>query len=175
MPPRRLRWAGVGPCWRSLTVRMVVPATHQHATAFTSRGNPPGEYLNFYGLAHVLEEIGGRGLSPTTVCAGGHPANPLPSQQPLRARSSSLHVLVIRHNPNTLDHPLFLRRPEFPPERRVPMGKVPRIGYRQRISRLGEKSLTRRLPLTLRSRQSEKAGTPTGFILIHGATDANGR
>ncbi len=39
-----------------------------------------------------------------------------------------------------------------------------------------KKNLTRRQPHTLRSRQSsENAGTPFGFILIHGATDASGR
>lgn len=153
----------------------VAPATHQHANGFTSHGAPCGEYLIFHGLANVLPEIGWLASCRSRLCPVSRPQHPMPSKQPLRARPRSLHVLVIRHIPNTLDHPLFQQPPEFPPERRVPMGKISRIGYHQRISRLDEKTLTARWPHTLRSRQSEKAGTPTGFILIHGATDANGR
>jgi len=56
------------------------------------------------------------------------------------------------------------------------MSKTPLTGHRRRIARLDEKNITRRHPHTLRSRlSSENAGPLNGFILIHGATDANGR
>jgi hypothetical protein len=43
----------------------------------------------------------------------------------LRASPRRLHVRVIRHNPDTLDHPVLLRRSDLPPERRSRWVKQP--------------------------------------------------
>lgn len=104
------------------------------------------------------------------------PGKPTKTRQLWRARRRSLHVLVIRHNPNTLRRPLFFATARTTSAQEPLMGKSSPRTPDRRFSRLGEKNLTRRLGLTLRSGPSYQiAGNERPLSLTHGATDANGR
>jgi hypothetical protein len=162
-------------CRSDLAFRPVFAATHQHATGFTIRGNCRQEYLIFYGLPTVL--MGRRRAREFPPARSPAWRLPLPSaqEQPLRVRPGPLHVMVIRHIPNTLDR-LLIATAGIASGKEFSMVKTLPAGHPQRISRIGEKNLTRQQRHTLRLLpSSENAATLRGFIPIDGATDASGR
>jgi hypothetical protein len=105
----------------------------------------------------------------------------LAGRQLRRVGPCRLHVMVIRHIADTVDSPVFCTGTETRAAKDSAMvtNHPPRDLFK-RLSRLGEKNLTRHGRYTLRSYlssasagSSANAGTGVAFSTIHGATDAN--
>ena len=138
--------------------------------------NSTSRILDLLEVAKSPSDVELAGGLPFARPSEAYSAGAVASQQPLRARASSLHVAVIRHNPNTLDRSPMMQPRGATSGNGNSMDNARPAGDRRRFSRIGEKNITRHQPHTLRLCQpSENAETLPAFFLSHGATDANGR